>query len=76
MINNLNKFYNSREEVINLFRDFTEMLSDAKYEAKQNETKRAGIKILTPKHMLQRLPIALAQAKAGNNSENLLNEIR
>ena len=26
--------------------------------------------------MLQRLPIALAQAKAGNNSENLLNEIR
>ena len=26
--------------------------------------------------MLQRLPIALAQIKAGNNSENLLNEIR
>ena len=26
--------------------------------------------------MLQRLPIALAQLKAGNNSENLLNEIR
>ena len=26
--------------------------------------------------MLQRLPIALAQAKAGNNSESLLNEIR
>ena len=26
--------------------------------------------------MLQRLPIALAQVKAGNNSENLLNEIR
>ena len=25
--------------------------------------------------MLQRLPIALAQVKAGNNSENLLNEI-
>ena len=31
---------------------------------------------LTPKQMLQRLPLALAQAKAGNNSENLLNEIR
>ena len=30
----------------------------------------------TPKQMLQRLPIALAQVKAGNNSENLLNEIR
>ena len=34
------------------------------------------IKILTPKQMLQRLPIALAQVKAGNTSENLLNEIR
>ena len=35
-----------------------------------------GLKILTPKQMLQRLPIALAQVKAGNNSQNLLNEIR
>ena len=26
--------------------------------------------------MLQRLPIALAQVKGGNNSENLLNEIQ
>ena len=34
------------------------------------------LKILTPKQMLQRLPSALAQVKAGNNSENLLNEIR
>ena len=34
------------------------------------------LKILTPKKMLQRLPIALAQVKAGNNSERLLNEIR
>ena len=31
---------------------------------------------LTPKQMLQRLPIALAKVKAGNNSESLLNEIR
>ena len=35
-----------------------------------------GLKILTSKQMLQRLPIALAQVKAGNNSEDLLNEIR
>ena len=35
-----------------------------------------GLKILTPNQMLKRLPIALAQVKAGNNSENLLNEIR
>ena len=51
------------------------MLSDANYDAKQNETEGTGLKILTPKQMLQRLPIALAQVKAGNNSENLLNEI-
>ena len=76
VINNLEKFYNSREEVINFFRDYIEMLSDAKYDAKQGETKGTGLKILTPKQMLQRLPIALAQVKAGNNSESLLNEIR
>ena len=34
-----------------------------------------GLKILTPKQMLQRLPVALAQVKAGNTCENLLNEI-
>ena len=49
------------------------MLSHANYNAKQNEK---GFKILTSKQMLQRLPIALAQVKAGNNSEGLLNEIR
>ena len=43
---------------------------------KKNKTERKGLKILTPKQMLQRLPIALAQVKAGNNSESLLNEIR
>ena len=39
-------------------------------------TDRSKLNILTPKQMLQRLPIALTQVKAGNNSENLLNEIR
>ena len=34
------------------------------------------LKVLMPKQMLQRLPIALAKVKAGNNSESLLNEIR
>ena len=52
------------------------MLSDANYDARNNETKGTGLKILTPKQMLQRLPIALVQVKAGNNSEILLNEIR
>ena len=40
---------------------------------KQQET---GLQILIPKQMLQILPVALSQVKAGNNSENLLNEIR
>ena len=35
-----------------------------------------GLKISAPKQMLKRLLIALAQIKAGNNSESLLNEIR
>ena len=46
-------------------------MSEAIYKIKQG----TGLKILTSKQMLQRLPIALAQVKAGNNSENLLNEI-
>ena len=37
---------------------------------------RSKRKALTPKQMLQRLATALAQVKAGNNSESLLNEIR
>ena len=64
VINNLEKFYNSREEVINFFRDYIEMLSDANYDARKNETKRKGLKTLTLKQMLQRLLIALAQIKA------------
>ena len=70
------KFYNSTEEAINFFRDYIEILSDANYYSKQNKTKATGSKILTPKQMLQRLPIALVQVKAGNNSQRLLNEIR
>ena len=41
-----------------------------------NQQKQKGLKILKSKHMLQRWPIALAQVKAGSNSENLLSEIR
>ena len=76
VISNLDKFYNSREEVINFFRDYAKMILDAGFKAKQNKTTRTGIKILTPKQMLQRLPIALAQVKSGNNSQSLLNEIK
>ena len=43
------------------------MISEAKY---------GGLKILSPKQMLQRSPIALVQVKADNTSEKLLTEIR
>ena len=43
---------------------------------KQNMKQLKRLTILIPTQMLQRLPIALAQARAGNNSENLLHEIR
>ena len=42
------------------------------YKTKQ----RKGLKILTPKQMLQRLPVAIAQVKTVNNSKKLLNKIR
>ena len=43
---------------------------------KKNNTSGKRLEILTLKQMLQRLPIALAQVQASNNSQNLLNEIR
>ena len=42
----------------------------------QKQQEGLGLKILTPNQMLGRLPISLAQLKAGNNSEKLKNEIR
>ena len=48
------------------------MISEAKLKAIEG----TRLKIITSKQILQRLPIALAQVKAGNNSESLLNEIR
>ena len=60
----------------NSFRDYIEKLFDSSYDAKYDVTKGTRLKILTPKQMLRRLPIALAQVKAGNNSGSLLNQIR
>ena len=50
------------------------MVINAAYDAKQQ--KGTGLKIIASKQMLKRLPIAVAQISAGNNSESLLNEIR
>ena len=56
----------ARKEAIKFFDDYCSVMSEAKNKA----TKGAWLKILTPKQMLQRLPIGLAQVKAGNNSKN------
>ena len=69
---NIKNVHNSREKVIKLYIDNAKIISEAKYKTKQG----TGLKILTPKQMLQTLTVALAQVKSSNNSENLLNEIR
>ena len=63
--------YESRESVIKLSNNYSAIVYEAKYKSIHGE----GIKILTPKQMLHRLPIALAQVKAGNTSKILLTEI-
>ena len=63
--------FESRQTVIKLFNKYSSIVSEAKYKTKYAE----GLKILTPKQMLQILPIALAQVKSSKTSENLLNEI-
>ena len=45
VINNLEHFYKSRDEVFNFFRDYTKIIFDSKYKAKQDETKGTGLKI-------------------------------
>ena len=57
---------------MDLFHYYAKTRSKAMHKTKQ----KTGLKILSRKQVLQRLPIALAQVKAGNNSERLLYEIR
>ena len=73
VIKNVDNLYDSREAAIDFFIEYTERVSEAKCRSKQEGK---GVKILTSKQMLQRLPITLAQIKAGNNSQSLLNEIK
>ena len=70
---NVKNLYDSRQKVIDLFNNYSKIKSESNYRSKQNETKGKGLKKLTPKQILQMLPIALAQVKAGNNSQSLLN---
>ena len=71
-INNVKNLFESRQKVAQMFNDYPREKSKHIYESKLGK----GLKILTPNQMLKRLPIALPQIKAGNNSESLLNEIK
>ena len=73
VVDNLYKCFSAREMVFNGFKSKI-FLTKSKGSGLLNN--KSKLKILTPKQMLQRSPIALAQIKAGINSENLLNEIR
>ena len=50
-------------------------LESDEYVAERRNKSGEGLKILTPNQILSRLPITLAQLKAGNNSQKLANEI-
>ena len=71
-MHNIEMLYKTRNKVIKFFNNYSSVVSEAKNQAAKGE----GLKILTPKQVLQKLPIALGQVKVDNKSENLLNEIR
>ena len=68
---NIEMLHKARNSVIKFFCYYFSMISEAKYKTIHGK----GIKILTPKEVFQRLPIALAEVKSGDMSQNLLNEI-
>ena len=74
VLKNLHIFFEGREKTIDFF-ESKNFLTKSKGAGILNPD-HSKLKVLTPKQMLQRLPIALAQVKVGNNSESLLNEIR
>ena len=69
VLDSVRALVNGRELMYNAFRSGI-------FHWLENSQEGEGLKILTPNQMLKRLPIGLAQVKAGNNSESLLSEIR
>ena len=63
-------------EVVDDALDYSSDIDQLSQSDSSDYTQGKGLKILTSKQMLSRLPISLAQLKAGNNSEKLKNEIR
>ena len=87
---NIKLLYKSRETIIEKFNDYSSIVFEAIYNAIHGKgilsmsarvacgkvSDHSNLKILSPKQMLQKCPIALVQVKPGNASENWLNEIR
>ena len=71
---NLHDFLNAREMVLNGFK--SKIVLSKSIGTGILNSYNSNFKILTPKQMLQLLPIVLAQVQTGNKSKNLLNEIR
>ena len=71
---NLYNFFEGREKILDAFES---KIFSAKFKgAGILNLDHSRLKALTPKQILQRLPMAFAQVKTGNNSESLLSEIR
>ena len=73
VVDSVTSLVQGKEMVINAFKSGIFQVSK---KSQEGEGANKTLRILTPNQTLKRLPIALAQVKAGNNSESLLNEIR
>ena len=80
MINYLGEIFNelNADDKQSDIRDTADMpdLESEESAAQKRKQKGKGLNILTPDQTLRRLPINLAQLKAGNNSQKFINEIR
>ena len=74
VLKNLYKFWDGREKILDAFE--SKIFSTKSKDAGILNLDNSRLKILSPKQMFQRLPIALSQVKACNNSERSLNEVR
>ena len=72
------KAVDKKDETVDEQLDTTDTLDleSEEYAEQRRKHRGQGLKILTPQQMLSRVPISLAQLKAGNNSKKLKNEIR
>ena len=74
VLKSLYSFYQGREKRLNAFE--RKIFSIKSKDPGILNPDQSKLKVITSKQMLQRLPTALVQVKAGNNSESLLNEMR